>query len=76
LSSPAGGGGGGGGSAGAHTVLVTEILVEIHIAQLQLELAVVDKTGSAGNRQPAAKQATGGPTEHSLGHDLYSIVIF
>ncbi|MNN06554.1 hypothetical protein D3C81_1193470 [compost metagenome] len=65
-----------GGSTRTHALLVTEILVEVDVAQLQLELAVVDETGGAGNRQPAAEQATGGPTEHSTGHDRYSIVVF
>ncbi|MNO81851.1 hypothetical protein D3C76_731080 [compost metagenome] len=64
-----------GGSTRTHALLVTEILVEVDVAQLQLELAVIDETAGAGNRQPAAEQATSGPTEHSSGHDRYSIVV-
>jgi len=62
-------------SAGAHALFVAEVFVEVNVAQLQLELAVVDESGSAGHRQPAAKQATGGPAENSSGHFRYSVVV-
>ncbi|MCY1443122.1 hypothetical protein D9M71_595220 [compost metagenome] len=65
-----------GGGTGTHALLVAKVLVEIDIAQLQLELAVVDESCGASNRQPAAEQATGGPTENGWGHDRYSIVVF
>ncbi|MNZ90495.1 hypothetical protein D3C78_1094590 [compost metagenome] len=35
----------------AHTVLIAKIFVEVDVAQLQLELAVVDKTFSANAGQ-------------------------
>ncbi len=61
--------------AWGQALLVTEVLVEIDVAQLQLELAVVDESASAGNGQPAAEQATGGPTENTSEHDRYSVVV-